>query len=182
VDVSSYTEFHSLLDQYVIQGRAPVSFNISEDVDSPSYDKILKELIASIKKTGRHDKIQHPRYHTPMPVVPCCTPEEMKNLYNAIGHFWMVIIGTECGVCPKAQGGNYWLRCTDFSQRLGLWQQFLISGNDEQLYLLPCLKTIVLLIFFSFWCLLLYFGLVFDFNAPCLCNLFLCVNALLLLE
>jgi hypothetical protein len=98
VDVSSYEQFHSLLDQYVTQGGAPVSFNISEDVDSPSYGKILNDLIASIIKSGRRDKIQHPRYHTPMPIVPCCTPEVMKNLYNAIGSFWMVIIGTEWGL------------------------------------------------------------------------------------
>lgn len=93
VDVRSYTEFNSLLDQYVTQGAVPISYNVSDEVDSDSYTQILNDLIDSILKKGRRDKIEIPRFdHRPPPVVRCHTAEEMQNVYNAINICWRVIM------------------------------------------------------------------------------------------
>jgi hypothetical protein len=61
VDVSSYIEFKRYLNHCATQKMGPVSFNVSDNVDSNDYKKILRDLIGSYKKSGRLDKIKHPR-------------------------------------------------------------------------------------------------------------------------
>jgi hypothetical protein len=92
VDVASYPEFRSLHQKYVTQKAAPVSFNVSDDLDSESYGKILKDLLDSnfSKEVLRRDKIECPRAnHHPEPIIPCCTTlEEIKKVYGVMGRFW----------------------------------------------------------------------------------------------
>jgi hypothetical protein len=94
MDVSSYSEFDSLVQQYVIAGGAPaVSFDISENVDAQSYGHILDDIIANNKNLDRLDKIENPRpEHYPRPVVSCYTVREMDKVYRAIGCSWRVIM------------------------------------------------------------------------------------------
>ncbi|MCI13069.1 hypothetical protein A2U01_0034182 [Trifolium medium] len=94
MDVSSYSEFDSLVQQYVIAGGAPaVSFDISDNVDAQSYGRILDDLIANNKNLGRLDKIENPRPdHYPRPIVSCYTVREMDKVYRAIGSDWRVIV------------------------------------------------------------------------------------------
>ncbi|WJX65000.1 hypothetical protein P8452_49710 [Trifolium repens] len=94
MDVSSYSEFDSLVQQYVIGGGAPaVSFDISDNVDAQSYGRILDDIITNNKNLDRLDKIENPRpEHYPRPVVSCYTVREMDRVYRAIGDSWTVIM------------------------------------------------------------------------------------------
>ncbi|MCI13971.1 hypothetical protein A2U01_0035096 [Trifolium medium] len=65
VDVSSYSVFDGLVQQYVIAGGAPaVSFDICDNVDAQSYGRILDDLLTNNKNLGRFDKIENPRRKT----------------------------------------------------------------------------------------------------------------------
>ncbi|GAU13358.1 hypothetical protein TSUD_192700 [Trifolium subterraneum] len=93
VDVSSYSVFDSLVQEYVIAGGAPaVSFNISDDVDAQSYGRILDDLLANNQNLDRFDKIENPRPdHYPCPILSCYTVRDMDRVCKAIGPFWRVI-------------------------------------------------------------------------------------------
>lgn len=102
VDVSSYIEFKRYLNHCATQKMGPVSFNVSDNVDSNDYKKILWDLIGSYKKSGRLDKIKHPRSnHLPLPVVTCATVKEMRDVYHAIGPYYRVIIKPDSSLPPK---------------------------------------------------------------------------------
>lgn len=88
MDVASYPEFQSLLKNYVTQKAVPVSFNVSGDLDSESYGKIVKDLLDSNSKEFRRDKIERPRDHSPKPKIECRTLEEIKKVYGVMGRFW----------------------------------------------------------------------------------------------
>lgn len=91
MSVSSYDEFKCLLDKNAHEEAAPVSFNVSNKVETESYDRIMKYLLDSNSKWHRRDKIKHPRSDRYMQKsVPCKTKEEIKNVYNAIGPYWRV--------------------------------------------------------------------------------------------
>ena len=91
MDVASYQEFQGLHQKYVTQKAVPVSFNVSDDLDSESYGKIVKDLLDSnfSKEVLRRDKIECPRAnHHPKPTTPCCTTlEEIKKVYGVMGRF-----------------------------------------------------------------------------------------------
>ena len=92
VSVASLDDFKHLLQKYA-NNADPVSFNVSKDVDTTSYGEILEALLASNSQRKRSDKIKHPRSdHFPRPVRTCETTEEMRNVYNAIGPYWRVVM------------------------------------------------------------------------------------------
>jgi beta-galactosidase/beta-glucuronidase len=99
VNVSSHDEFKRLLAVYVADNAEPVSFNVSKNVDTESYGCIMKDILDSNSKWNRRDKIKHPRSdHFPRPAVSCETTEKMKNVYDAIGPYWRVVMR----VCPDS--------------------------------------------------------------------------------
>jgi len=91
MSVSSYDEFKCLLDKYAHEEAAPVSFNVSNKVETESYDLIMNDLLDSNSKWRRRDKIKHPRSGRYLQKsVTCKTIEEIKNVYHAIGPYWRV--------------------------------------------------------------------------------------------
>ncbi|AES88465.1 hypothetical protein MTR_4g055460 [Medicago truncatula] len=116
VDVSSYIECKCYLNHCLTRKKGPVSFNVSDSMDSNDYKRILRDLIGSYKKSGRLDKVKHPRSnHLPLPAVTCATIKEMREVYHAIGPYYRVIIKPDSSLPPK-QKNKRWEAMLEFSE------------------------------------------------------------------